>query len=96
MAPRRFEIELRRELVQKVIARAFGDSHCAITLNITVAADRTESCTRFADLPTQQHEIHYFLNIADGVLMLRQSHGPANDRPVGFDKDPRSGFDVAL
>src|SRR3989442_1675182 len=81
------------QLIKKVLARLFPDSHRAIALDIAVPAYRTQPCTGFPHLPAQQHQIHNLLNVRHCVLVLCQAHGPAKDDAFGFDEDSRCIFD---
>ena len=80
--------------------RTFPDPNGAIALHVAVTTHRTQSRAGFADLAAQQHQVDDLLNVRDGVAMLRQSHGPTEDRALGFNKDLRRlsicSFDTPL
>ena len=46
---------------------------------------------RSTEIPLHEQEIDHRLDVGHTVDVLRQSHGPANNRSVGIDIDPR-GF----
>src|SRR6266508_1867350 len=89
VASRWFKVELGTKPVKKRSCRAFPDSHRSIALNIAVPSDGTKPSSRFADLTSQQHQIHDLLDIGYSVLMLRQAHGPTKNCAFGFNKDFR-------
>src|SRR6266498_4745644 len=62
MAARRLKVELGAKLVKKRVCRALPDSHRSVTLHIAMPSDRTKSGSGFADLASQQHQIHDLLD----------------------------------
>src|SRR5262249_46359239 len=89
----RFEIKLRAEPVQKRSGRPLPNPDCTVALNVAVTAHRTNSRARFADLPAQQHQVDDLLDVRDRVAMLRQTHGPAEDRAFRGAEDLRGFLD---
>src|SRR6266568_227211 len=65
-----FEVKFCGQLVEKLLARLFPNSHRAVTLNVAVTAHRTKTCTRLAELAAQKHQVDDLLYVADRVLML--------------------------
>src|SRR5215213_4383550 len=92
MITRWLEIELSTQLVQKRRNGSLPDSHRAITLHVAVPTHRTQSCAGFSDLAPQKHQVYDLLNVRNRIPVLRETHGPAEDRAFGFNKDVRSLF----
>src|SRR5437870_5015352 len=88
-----FEIEFRTEAFKKLFARLFPDAHGAITLHVAMTTDRTKSRARFANLAAQKHQVDDLLNVADRVLVLRQTHRPAKDYALRLDENSRRVLD---
>src|SRR5439155_20170495 len=87
MVPRRPTPKLLFQAVEELRGWLLPNSHRAIALDVTVTAHRTKTRTRFAELSAQHHQVHDLLNVGDRVFVLRQSHGPAKDHSLGFNKD---------
>src|SRR6185369_3802893 len=77
-------------------ARSFPNSNGAITLDVAVTTHRAQPRTRFSNLTTQQHQVYDLLNVRDCVAVLRQPHGPTEDRALGFSEDLRGLFNFIL
>ena len=96
MAPRRPKPKFLFQAVEELRGWLLPNSHRAIALHVTVTAHRTKTRTRFAELSAQHHQVHDLLNVGDRVFVLRQSHGPAKDHSLGFNKDARRIFELRL
>src|SRR6185295_18484336 len=73
--------------IQEQLGWPFPNTNRAIALHVAVTTHRTEACARFSDLATQQHQVDDLLDVRDGIAVLRESHGPAEDRPLRRNKD---------
>src|SRR6266568_715476 len=93
MLPWRLEIKFAGKLVEKSVSWPFPNPHCAIALHVAMATHRTQARAGSSDLSAQQHEIDDLLNVGDCVLVLRQSHRPAEDCPLRLDEDLCRVFD---
>jgi len=78
---RRFELENFVEFVVEGGRHFFENAHGAIALDIAVSPDRAEACAFATDGSDEEVEVADFLNGGDGVLVLGESHGPADDEP---------------
>src|SRR5258708_1314711 len=96
MKARRLKIEFRAQLLQKLFAWLFPNSHSAIALHVAVAAHRTQPGPRLPNLSAQKHEVDDLLNVGDSVLMLGQAHRPAKDHALRFNEDVSRIFDLAF
>src|SRR5258707_14474342 len=96
MKARRVKIELRAQLLQKLLAWLFPNSHRAIALHVAVAAHRTQPGPRLPNLSAQKHEVDALLNVCDSVLMLGEAHRPAKDHALRFNEDASRIFDLAF
>ena len=91
---RRREVKLLAELVHELVVHPLPDAHGAIALHIRVAAHRARARAGAADVPAEQEEIHDLLDRADGVLVLRQAHRPADDDALRLHRDLRGLADL--
>src|SRR5258707_6931241 len=96
MKARRLKIEFRAQLLQKLFAWLFPNSHSAIALHVAVAAHRTQPGPRLPNLSAQKHEVDDLLNVGDSVLMLGQAHRTAKDHALRFNEDASRIFDLAF
>src|SRR5437588_2725677 len=90
------KIKFLLQTVKELRGWLLPNSHRAIALHVAVTAHRTKTRPRFAELAAQQHQVNDLLDIRHRVFVLRQTHGPAKDHPLGFDKDARSIFELRL
>src|SRR5262249_15618688 len=93
MIARRFEIKGLTQPIKKSLGRSFPNTNRAITLYVAVTAHRTQTRTGVSNLATQQHQVDDLLDVCDGVAMLCEAHGPAEDCALRGDKDLRGLFD---
>src|ERR1043165_5505202 len=96
MISRRFEIKGFPESIQKNFSWPLPNTNRAIALHVAVPTHRTETRAWFADLASQQHQVDDLLDVCDCIAVLRQSHGPAEDRALRRDKDLGGLFDQIL
>src|SRR5258706_15482348 len=96
MPPRRTKTKLFAQPIEKIRAGLFPDAHGAIALHVAVTTDGTQARARLSHLSTEQHQVDDLLNVGDGVLVLSQAHGPAEDHALGFHEDARGIFDLDL
>src|SRR5437763_9909110 len=94
MSSWRLEIEFFTKLVQKVLSRLLPNSHRAIALDVAVAAHRTKTSARLAQLSTQHHQVNDLLNVRDRVLVLSQAHRPTENHAFRINKELRCIFDL--
>ena len=80
MISRWLEIECFAEAIEKCLTRSFPDADSTIALHVAVAAHRAQARARLSDLTTQQHQVYDLLYVRHCVAMLRQAHGPTEDR----------------
>ena len=57
------------------------DADCAISLDITMSPYGAGSCAGLTDCALHQKQVDTFMDIVDAILMLRQTHRPADDNP---------------
>src|ERR1041384_5225233 len=94
MIARWFEIEFFTQLVEELVGGLFPNSHGAIALDVAVAAHRTKTGARLAELTAQHHEVDDFLNVRDRILMLRQAHRPTENHAFRINKEHRRILDL--
>ena len=94
MSSWRLEIEFFTKLVHKVLSRLLPNSHRAIALDVAVAAHRTKTSARLAQLSTQHHQVNDLLNVRDRVLVLSQAHRPTENHAFRINKELRRIFDL--
>ncbi len=58
-------------------------AHVAAALDIVLAAKRIETAAVAADVTGQQTQVDEGQDVVDGVVVLGDSEGPAQDRPIG-------------
>lgn len=75
----RVEAEFPLQGVQEGVRHLFPDTHRAVALHIAVAAHRTGTRARPSQVPAQHQEVDDLPDGGDTVLVLGDSHGPADD-----------------
>ena len=93
---RRREMKFFSQAAQKFRRGSLPNSHGAITLHIAVATHRTRARARLSKMSAQQKKIDNFLNVANGVAMLRKTHGPATNQGLAVGDDLRHFANLRL
>ena len=84
-------------LVQPVVERLrhlFEDAHGAVALDVGVAAHRTNAGAGLADVALKQQDVDYVAEGGNGMLVLGQSHGPADDGGAGREHPLTCGMNL--
>src|SRR5471032_2653293 len=93
---RGLEFKLGLEPVQELLPWLLPDAHRAVALDVAVPTDGAGARPGASDVAPKKKEIDDLLDRADGILVLREAHGPACDDALGAHGDSRRGADLLL